>query len=68
MPRKMSILVDKHIYTQTGFSYKVDVTIHKNRINQTFAKLEDAIKARDAFISCMSLLQPSLRPCKNHRA
>ena len=46
----MSKTVEKHIYTQTGFSFKVDVTLGNHRINESFATLDQAIKARDAFL------------------
>jgi hypothetical protein len=46
----MSKTVEKHIYTQTGFSYKVDVTLGNYRINESFSSLDQAIKARDAFL------------------
>jgi hypothetical protein len=65
MPSKIHC-VERYIFTKTGFSYRVLTYRKGKRLNKTFNTLEEAIKARDEFLSLLSIEELSENQDKNH--
>jgi hypothetical protein len=43
-------LVEKNIYSATGYSYQVSIMRNRKKYYETFSTLEEAIKARDDYL------------------